>query len=96
MVATCIVALLTSDNTPNSGDETTHDQINSPSTTEKDETMSPDETEDIPIPPVVEDSSETTTEKPSLDVSDMGNDPNPSVVDSKIEYGTKEVETENE
>ena len=55
-----------------------------------------DTTPDVYIPPVIgtEDTSDSIVkDEIILDVSGMVRDPNPSIIDSKIEYGTKEIET---
>ena len=62
------------------------------------ETLEPmgDTTPDVYIPPVIgtEDTSDSIVkDEIILDVSGMISDPNPSIIDSKIEYGTKEIET---
>lgn len=44
----------------------------------------------IVIPPD-DANDEASTEKPDLDVNDMGRNPNAEIIDSKVEYDTKEV-----
>ena len=93
MVTTCVVALLT--NTSSVEDET-HSQTNETTDTTNMENSPTEETEDIVVPPIEESTEKPPVDKPLLDVGDMVSDPNPSVVDSKIEYGTKEVENNAE
>ena len=93
MVTTCVVALLT--NTSSVEDET-HSQTNETTDTTNMENSPTEETEDIVVPPIEESTEKPPVDKPLLDVGDMVSDPNPSVVDRKIEYGTKEVENNAE
>ena len=93
MVATCVVALLT--NTLPVEDET-QGQTNAITDTTNTGNSSTEGTEDIVVPPIEESTEKPPVDKPLLDVGDMVSDPNPSVVDSKIEYGTKEAENNAE
>ena len=67
-------------------------------TIEEGETVpEPDETEADTIPAIKEDPKLPDVQgKPVIDVEEMTRNPNAEVVDSKIEYGTKEADTHEE
>lgn len=67
-------------------------------TGERDETSrEPDETEPDTIPPIKDNPTLPDVQgKPVIDVEEMTRNPNAEVVDSKIEYGTKEANTNEE
>ena len=67
-------------------------------TIEEGETVSePDDTEEETIPAIKEDPKLPDVQgKPVIDVEEMTRNPNAEVVDSKIEYGTKEADTHEE
>lgn len=92
-VATCAVALFT--NTPDNGDDPQESVTDNTDNTQED-TNTADGSDEIIVPPVEDSTEKPPVDKPLLDVSDMITDPNPSVIDSKIEYGTKEVESNAE
>ena len=67
-------------------------------TGERDETsQEPDETESDTIPPIKDNPTLPDVQgTPVIDVEEMTRNPNAEVVDSKIEYGTKEADTNEE
>lgn len=68
------------------------------STIEEGETVpEPDETEAETIPAIKEDPKLPDVQgKPIIDVEEMTRNPEAEVVDSKVEYGTKEADTHEE
>ncbi len=64
----------------------------------RDETSrEPNETEPDTIPPIKDNPTLPDVQgKPVIDVEEMTRNPNAEVVDSKIEYGTKEADTNEE
>ena len=78
----------------------TADEVDSDTTDTvwNDETVSePDDTEADTIPAIKEDPKLPDVQgKPVIDVEEMTRNPQAEVVDSKIEYGTKEADTHEE
>ena len=51
---------------------------------------------EVTVPPIETDDSSENPKKPDIDITDMERNPNPEVIDSEIEYGTKDGESHEE
>ncbi len=79
-------------------EEQRQEQMNTNKDDDTSEPSESDEGETTPVIPDIKDNPTTpeTGDKPDIDVSEMTRNPEAEVVDSSVEYGTKEVDSNAE